>query len=101
MRSRFTAYATGNIRHIVETTHPHGPHSQSNLEQWEAEIRAFCEAYRFTGLTIHSHQAESGTGRVHFSATLENNQTETTLEEDSLFYTVDSQWLYWGRVSER
>ena len=100
MRSRYTAYATSNTRYIVKTTHPHGPHARSDIAKWEAEIKEFCDAYRFEGLTIHSHHHDESTGRVHFTATLTANHDQTELIEDSLFYRVDGQWLYWGRVSE-
>ena len=100
MRSRYTAYATSNTRYIVKTTHTHGPHARLDIAKWEAEIHEFCTAYRFTGLTIHSHHHEESIGRVHFTATLTANHDQTELIEHSLFYRVDNQWLYWGRVSE-
>jgi len=96
MRSRYTAYATGFVAYIVRTTHSSGPQFQTNRARWTADIRAFCQAHDFIGLTIHDQSTDGGEGRVHFTANLQQNGSPTVLEEDSLFYRVHDQWLYWG-----
>ncbi len=97
MRSRYAAYATGNVQHIVRTTHPSGPQFQHNNENWMAEIATFCETNRFFSLEIHEHSATNSIGRVHFTAHLQSGRTPVSIDEKSLFYLVDERWLYWGQ----
>ena len=52
MRSRYAAYAKGLVAYVQDTTHPFGPHWQSDRAAWAEELAAFCAATRFDGLTI-------------------------------------------------
>jgi len=94
MRSRFTAYATGNVRHIIETTHPEGPHHQPNLKLWTHQIQRFCDEYAFHGLTIHTAGEELTRGWVKFTAHLSATDQDASFTEHSLFIKQQNQWLY-------
>ncbi len=94
MRSRYTAYATGAIRHIQRTTHPEGPHFDADTHRWHRQIEAFCTETEFTGLTIHLSEANGDRGSVHFTASLVQNGEAVPLEEHSDFYRIDGRWLY-------
>ena len=94
MRSRYTAYATGAAGHILNTTHPRGPHHQANSAQWRASVLAFCDATEFHGLTVHDATINGERGEVHFTAHLVQDGREATLEERSAFVRVDGVWLY-------
>ena len=94
MRSRYTAYATGAGRHIQRTTHPEGPHFDSDTLRWHRQIETFCTETEFTGLTIHLSEPNGDRGSVHFTASLIHNGEAIPLEEHSDFYRIDGRWLY-------
>lgn len=92
MRSRYTAYAVGDVRHVMDTTHPdrHPPDARA----WAAELRAYCAAVRFEGLTVEAASAEGDTGRVRFFARLSHEGRDASFGEDSRFLRVGGRWLY-------
>ena len=94
MRSRYTAYATRSAGHILNTTHPQGPHHQTDSAQWRASVLAFCDGTKFCGLTIHDATIDGDQGEVHFTARLIQDGQEAALEERSAFVRVDGAWLY-------
>ena len=94
MRSRYTAYATRSVAHILNTTHPRGPHHQTDSAQWRASVCAFCAATEFRGLTVHDATIDGDHGEVHFTARLIQDGQEVILEERSAFERVDGVWLY-------
>ena len=96
MRSRYTAYATGAVSHILRTTHAGGPQHQADAAQWRQSVAQFCDTYVFSDLCIHSHSEEGATGYVHFTASLVLGGELSLLEEHSVFHKVGEQWLYWG-----
>ena len=101
MRSRYTAYASGNVGFILRSTHPDGPQWNPNVEQWSSEVQTFSTAHQFTGLTILSHSEKDSSGQVHFSAKLIRNGQPHTIEEDSMFFKINQKWLYWGPITDR
>ncbi len=98
MRSRYTAYAVGNVAHLLRSTHPGGPHHQADRRVWADSLRRYCAAVDFTGLTVHEASLASGEGRVAFTARYEHAGTAGTIEEHSRFLCIDGRWLYWGVV---
>ena len=97
MRSRYAAYAMGQVDHILRTTHPLGPQFQSNDSAWRREVEYFCQVHRFVSLEVHDHSVQGTVGRVHFTAQLQHGENRVILEERSLFYRVHDRWLYWGK----
>ena len=94
MRSRYTAYATGAVSHLMATTAPESPHFRPDPRAWRAELEAYCAAVRFTGLTVHESSADGDTGRVRFTARYVHDGREGTIEEDSRFVRRGGRWLY-------
>jgi SEC-C motif-containing protein len=89
MRSRYAAYAKGNIDYIIRTTHPNSPYFEKDRKKWETAIYQFCHTTQFEKLEI----VGSGADWVHFIAHL-RQQTPLLLEEKSHFEKVNGQWLY-------
>ena len=89
MRSRYTAYALGNARYIIQTTHPKSPYVEKNRKNWEKAILQFCHTTKFQKLEILDH----GDDWVHFTAHLWQGK-EILLNERSSFEKVDGKWLY-------
>lgn len=94
MRSRYTAYATRAAGHILNTTHPRGPHHETDSAQWRRSVLAFCDGTEFRGLTVHDAIMDGDHGEVHFTAQLIQGERAVTLEERSAFERVDGVWLY-------
>lgn len=99
MRSRYTAYATGAVHHIIRTTHPSSPHFELDQSAWHTSVSRFCSTTQFEGLTVHSHSAKGDRGEVHFTATLVQSGTHTLMEERSLFLKQNGRWLYHSALS--
>lgn len=94
MRSRYVAYATGDVGHLVRTTHPSSPHFREDAGAWSAELRAYCAAVRFLGLTVHEASEDGDTGRVRFTAVYEHDGRDGVIEEDSRFVREGGRWRY-------
>lgn len=96
MRSRYSAYAVGNVGHLMRTTHPEGPHHQADARAWGDSLRRYCEAVEFTGLEVHSAGAAGSEGRVAFTARYVHAGVAGQIDEHSRFLLVEERWLYWG-----
>ena len=94
MRSRYAAYATGHVSHLIRTTHPDGPHYQTDSRPWAEELRRYCAAVSFDGLTVHESSSDGDTGMVRFFARLSQGGRDLGFGERSRFVRVDGRWLY-------
>lgn len=90
MRSRYAAYALGDADYIMATTHPGGPHHQTDADAWRGDVRAFCKATRFTGLEI----LEAHDDVVVFRAGLKQRGEDASFVERSTFARDDGRWKY-------
>ncbi len=94
MRSRYTAYVLGDVRHIMATTHPESPHRMADPDAWAQEISAFSQQTEFLDLQVQSSRDEDDEGWVAFVAQLRQGEQVTQMEENSHFLKVEGQWLY-------
>jgi SEC-C motif-containing protein len=94
MRSRYTAYKTGHVAHIIATTHPESPHFQDNPTQWAEDIQSFCDTTRFERLEVQSARSEVDQGWVQFVAHLHQGGQAVPMQEHSEFRKVEGRWLY-------
>lgn len=94
MRSRYTAYASGDVSHLIRTTDPIGPHHQPDARAWAEELRRYCAAVRFTGLQVRAASEDGDTGAVTFFAHLSHGGQDLSFGEASRFRRVDGRWLY-------
>jgi len=94
MCSRYAAYALGLVDYVIETTHPGGPHFESDRARWAASLRAFCEGTRFRGLAVLSASADGDEGVVTFRAALRQGDADASFTERSRFLRVGGRWLY-------
>lgn len=100
MRSRFSAYALGLVDHILRTTHPDGPHWESDPERWRAEVQAFCSSVRFDRLEVLDSGEQGDRGMVDFRAHLSSEVGRTVLAERSLFMREGGRWLYHSGIRQ-
>lgn len=92
MRSRYTAYVTGNIDYIMATTHP-----TSRADSDIAAMRSWAESADWTGLEIVSSrngQPEDKQGEVEFIASYGLNGIPQRHHEKSLFVKDDDTWYF-------
>lgn len=95
MRSRFSAYAVGDVEYIVATTHPGGPHFGFDPFAWRAGIADFCGETEFVGLRILDRGELTGGGAfVTFRAALVQNLRDASFAERSQFRRLDGAWKY-------
>lgn len=90
MRSRYSAYATGNAAYIIQTTHPENPEYTNNRVSWEKDIDRFSQYTEFLGLKI----LEFVDGREEAYVTFEASLSSGMLTEKSRFLKVEGRWLY-------
>lgn len=89
MRSRYTAYALGDVAHLVATWHPSTRPADLTVDP----------DLRWTGLDV---LATSGGGLLHTEATVSFRATgvrdgrPVVVEEESRFLRAGTGWLYLG-----
>lgn len=98
MRSRYTAYALGNINYIVQTTLP----AQQQLLD-VAAITAWSQQNQWQGLIIHQAlgKANSRHAQVEFTAAFTDAQGAQTHRELSGFVYIAPQWYFLDPTLER
>ncbi len=92
MRSRYTAYALGEIAFISKTTDP-----ERSSEFDEESAKNWAENSEWHGLEIVSTlNGESGdeTGQVEFVANYSQNRARTKHHEMAEFRKMDGQWFF-------
>ena len=90
MKSRYCAYAAGENRYIVATTHPDNPDCREDQKVWREEIDLFCRHTAFLGLKILSFEEAEREATVTFVATLSTGE----MRERSRFLKEEGRWLY-------
>ena len=98
MRSRYTAYVTGNIKYIMNTTHPDGEHHRDDEEAWHKEIEVFCREFDFHGLSVLETEVKANQGWVTFHAKIAREDKDVSFTERSLFLRESDRWLYHSAV---
>jgi SEC-C motif domain protein len=93
MRSRYAAYAMGDISYLITTTHSSHPLFKDVLHSME-EKKDFSQSTEFYGLTIVEDHQEKPGWVVTFIAFLRNNQKDISFQEKSLFLKEEGKWKY-------
>ncbi len=92
MRSRYSAYALGEIRYLVETTHP-----SARCTGLEATYRTSAESIQWIGLEVLS-TSQGGerdkTGKVEFKADYIQGGAHSIHHERSRFKRHAGRWHY-------
>lgn len=87
MRSRFSAYATGNIDYVCETEE--NP-NRDTIENWAGST----SFKRLRVLSTEKGGAEDETGTVTFEADFETKGQPGTHRETSQFRKVEGRWIF-------
>ncbi|MFZ5814806.1 MAG: YchJ family protein [Bacillota bacterium] len=98
IRSRYTAYAIGNVDYLYRTTHPENEAVAGVTEkEYKRETLGYCQKVDFTGLTVHESTPpdEQGIARGLLTARFRvGSQPEDSFTERSEFVVVDGRLLY-------
>ena len=97
MRSRYAAYALGNLDYIAATC---GGPAALAFDRAEAEIAQLGTSW--LGLEIvatRKGRENDAEGTVSFVARYRHAGVEAALRETSEFRKADGRWLYWDRVT--
>ena len=103
MRSRYSAYVTGNVAYLINTVHPRTRHLHdpisigqwSSTAQWQGKLKK-----KRLGLTVTSSTVSPDTtqGTVLFTVTYGDNGKLRTMTEHSRFERLDIRWYYVGML---
>jgi SEC-C motif-containing protein len=96
MRSRYCAYAIGEVDYVLATTHPEGPQFRGDTGEWADDVRRFCASTRFEGLEVRSSRADGDRGEVVFFARLTQAGRDVSFVEHSVFVRENGRWLYYS-----
>ena len=94
MRSRYAAYAIGDVDYLVSTLHPDHGDRQVPLEVLRASLRAACRDYRYTGLEVRAAETEGDRAMVAFFARVFQRGVDLSFGERSRFERVAGAWRY-------
>ena len=95
MRSRFAAYALGDIAYVMKTWDKRSPLRPKNTKAWRADLTQFAQSTDFVGLKIMADSAEDKTGTVTFKALLFQNGQDISYIEQSFFNKQGNRWVYY------
>ncbi|MFO0554922.1 MAG: YchJ family metal-binding protein [Polyangiaceae bacterium] len=102
MRSRFTAFAIGDVAYLARTLDPeHADRAVGDDALLEA-LRRSCRENRYMGLTIcEVEELDPELAAVRFVARVFRKGRDVSFEERSLFRRTESGWRYWRGELDR
>lgn len=106
MRSRYSAYAKGNVDYLINTTHPENPERLKSAILWRKRVESFCEKTQFASLEIVDVENSTEEAFVTFIAEMYQDSKDVTFTEKSRFIKQDGKWLYhsgllkWGKAEK-
>lgn len=95
MRSRFSAFALGEVDHLWRTLHPAHPDRAAGREAFTASVRRTRRTIRYVRLRVLDHDLpDEGRGRVLFHAELYERGRDRSFLELSVFERDEEGWRY-------
>jgi len=96
MRSRYAAYAAGEVDYLIQTTHPDSPYLEPDVRAWRTSLREHCRQTTFERLEVLAAEvdADGQRGHVSFRATLRQAGRDAGFTERSLFLLAEGRWMY-------
>ena len=90
MKSRYSAYAAGDVKYIIKSTHKENYDYKDNQVEWAKEIKNFIENSNFEKLEIIDFIDGKSEAFVTFIATINGEK----MIERSRFLKVKNRWFY-------
>jgi SEC-C motif domain protein len=94
MRSRYCAYAIGNVDYIMKTTHPENSEYSEDTPKWKEELKQFSGITHFDGLRILEFIDGADKAYVSFNVSLRQNGEDASFTEKSTFVKENGKWYY-------
>jgi SEC-C motif-containing protein len=94
MRSRYAAFALGEVDYLIRTIHPEHADASVPRETLAAALRGACRTYKYTGLSVLEHRSEGDVATVVFRAKVFDKGRDLSFTEASTFERVDGAWRY-------
>ena len=98
MRSRYSAFATGNAEHLWRTLDAAHPDRARDKADVLLELRRNCRTHRYMGLEVLDRSEADGTGLAHvtFHARIFTVGRDVSFSERSAFRHDGTGWRYVG-----
>lgn len=98
MRSRFCAYARGEVAYLFRTLHPDHPDRAAGEAALCASVRTARQRLKYVRLRVLDHADGPGAdeARVLFHAEIYEKGSDRSFAELSLFRKVGTSWRYLG-----
>lgn len=90
MKSRYSAYAVGEVEYIIKTTDIDNPDYTDNISKWRESISNFSKNNNFEKLEIIEYIDNGDSAIVEFKACISG----AVMRERSQFLKRDGRWLY-------
>ncbi len=94
MRSRYAAFAMGDVAYLDGTQHPEHVDQAHPQDERRRTISAFCRSARFPGLKIIDSAADGDDALVLFVARVFVGREDDTFMECSRFRRYNGAWRY-------
>ncbi len=94
MRSRYSAFALGEVEHLIRTLHPEHPDAALPHDALRATLKGACRAYKYTGLSVLEHRTEGEQATVVFRAKVFDRGRDLSFTEASMFARTAEGWRY-------
>lgn len=94
MRSRFSAFALGEIPHLIRTLHPENKDRALPEDVLTGTLQQACRDYKYTGLTVLESGEEGDHAHVTFRAKVFQRGVDLSFTERSSFERIGGAWLY-------
>ncbi len=94
MKSRYSAYAIGNSKYIMDTTHMLNTEYSEDKKTWEENIQNFIKDSNFKALEILEFEDSTPESYVTFKAYIDINGVDSTFTEKSKFIKENGKWFY-------
>lgn len=93
MRSRYSAYAQGDLAYIKKTM------AGNALKEFQTQKQqGWQQPTEWLGLVVHSSKTLKKKGYVEFTVTYRREGQKRTMREHSEFKKIDGKWFYVDRV---
>lgn len=89
MRSRYSAFCSGNVDYLVQT-------QLNSSEEDAAQIKKTIAATKWLKLDVLKTEINETTGVVEFAAYYRDQRGQGQLHERSDFLKLDNRWFYTG-----
>ena len=94
MRSRYSAFARGEVDYLLATSHPELIEREGGLDVFRRSLREACRTLRYQGLTVSEAHEDGDSGQVTFVVRVFRQGRDMSFAERSTFVRDEGRWRY-------